>query len=274
MEKFGRIVTVTIGQPGATGRKLSSVQADGTPGLRISGSVRSTINSSDNTARCTIHGVNDTTLAALQEDGASCVLAAGYQTATVVAAGRIIPGSLTVERKGRVKIPTFEISDGGIDLRAAVVSRAWNQVGSREVLDFLLSESGLVAGSIRPGKTITYARGASVLGTVESNLRTWARDTESLYAVTGGVVDVWPKGGTRETMRVVMSPSSGLVAVEPAEAGQWVATTLMEPAMRGGDSFRVSSSTYRGVLKSTEVVHDFDSGWSQEFYTTVTGVPA
>lgn len=274
MSKYGRIVSVTLGEPGTTGRRLASVQSDGTQGLRIGFGVRRTATGEDDTATVNLYGVAQRTIAELQESSAYLSIAAGYGKAHTLASGYVVPGSLRVTRESRVPIVTVSVSDGGIQARAADVSKAWSQVSSDEAWAYAIGQSGLDRGIYRPGRSVTYARGLYLLGTAAGALDRLAADTGSRWGVTAGAVDVWPDDGTRTQRAVVLSSSTGLLPdPEPVDGGRWRCTVLLEPSLLPGDTVSVRSDALRGLLRLDSVEHAGDSGYAGDYFTAVTGAP-
>lgn len=271
--KYGRHMRVTIGLPGEVGRTLSSVQPDGSPGLSMLFRVKRSASGSSS-VEATIWGVGNVTMAALQEEGAACVLEAGYgANLDVVASGLIVPGSLRPDLDGRIWRPTWSVSDSRLDLSRLSVTRSWSTTNSDDVLEYLLGLSPLSRGSVAPGRRVTYSRGHTIASSLSSALREWADDTRSRISTSGGVFDAWPVGSSRQVKRITVSESSGMVgAPVSADNGRISVTTLYESGVRLGDQIGIDSRVYRGgaiVVEDLELT--LSSGDDQPFYSTFTG---
>jgi hypothetical protein len=269
VSKFGRVVKIVVGD-----RALSSVAPGGGPGLHLAFSVTRSVDRSQDQLTATAWGVHQSTLSLLQADRTACSIAAGYGTPTLLGVGRVVPGTLRVDYEGRQPRATWQISDGGIALRAIDVSRAWSTVRASEALDYVLALSGLARGAIDLGADVTYSRGLVLCDSAEGAIQQIAADTRSAYAVQSGVLHMWPRDGARQRLRVVVSTATGLVGdPEPADKGRWRVVVSLEPTVRPGDEVRVDSTALRGILRVVDVEHAGDSGYELPFYSSITGVP-
>lgn len=271
--KYGRLMRLVVGPPGERGEVLSSVQPSGAPGLHLSATIRRSLGEAP-TIECRAWGVSDSTLSILQTPGAATRIEAGYGgSATAIAAGLIIPGTLDEQRDGKLWAPVWRVSDGDVMLSRASVSRAWDDTDSGEVLDYLIGLSGLTRGTVSPGGVVRYPTGTALVGSVRAALDEVCEDTGSRWEVVAGVLHVWPIGQQLQASRVVLSPDTGLLSAERADGGRWLVRALFEAAIRPGDTVRVDCQRFRGVLRATDVEHALDSGYNATYDTAISGVP-
>lgn len=272
---FGRIVTMELALPGRPSRVISSVQDDGTPGLRLGASVTRTASRQDDVTRCYGWGLAPATVSLLQSRDVVCRVSAGHAEsggAVVIGQGRVLPASVRGPyRRGGDMITEWAITDGGIDLRDVVVSESWGgEVSASVVLDRVITRSGLARGSIVLGEDVRWAGGYVAIGPVRRVLRDLARATGSTIIVQNGAVQAWPVGGVRRTRRVYLSSRSGLIdGVERAQDGAWTLPCLLLPSIVPGDAVDVESRYVEGTMTVGDVQHDVDSV-EGPFYTTLT----
>lgn len=267
-EAFNPVVVVEIGQPGGLPLRLSSIRSDGSRGLRLAVTVRRTVTRQDDTAEVTAWGLSPDTVAALREHGARCRVLAGWRgldgrgQPSQVAAGRVLPATVAGPTLGGADYVTrWTLTDGGLDLRDVVLSESWGgTVTASEVLDRLVSRSGLARGEIRLGKEATWAGGYVVAGTLRRALAAVARVTGSTIVVQDGAIQAWPIGGTRRTSGQIIAPTTGLLGdPEPQDGGTWRIRSLLLPALRPGDGVRVESRQLTGTCIVSDVLHEVDT---------------
>lgn len=273
--KYGRVVTITIRGPDGRGRDLTSAPPGGGDGLHLAAVVRRSTDRADDVVELAAWGLAEATRTLLQQSGATATIAAGYGGRPVVlASGDVVPGSVESRKATSSEPTTWRISDGGISLRTLRIGKSWGITTSTAILDDVIALSGLARGIVAPARVVNYRRGYVALGSLESVLADVVADTGSQYAVAGGVLDVWPTGGQRQTRRVEISAASGMIdQPTPADQDRWTVRVLLEPSIRPGDVVQVRSSTLTGALRATNVEHAVDSGYDLTYYTTVQGVP-
>lgn len=263
MTDFGRVVSVEVGRPGQVPRKIEARWDR--PSLRISATVRRTEGSQDDTAEVTIAGLSPQTVAVLQSSDVVCRVRAGYgDTLTTLASGRILPGTLSGPRREPDTadwVTSWSISDGGIDLREQVVSESWGgEVTASEVLDALISRSGLARGSIALGRSHRWSSGLVIAGTVREGLALVAGVTQSVIVVQDGAIQAWPKGGERTTSAVRISTSTTLIGTpEPSDGGRYTVVSDLLGSVLPGARVTVVSSTLTGPAVVESIEHDIDS---------------
>lgn len=267
-EFFNPIVTIEVGQPGALPLRLSSLASDGSVGLRLAATVKLTSSRQDNVTEITAYGLEPATCAAIQAPGALCRVLAGWRgidgrgQPSQIAAGRVLPATWRGPvRAGGDWVSKWSVTDGGLDIRDVIVSESWRgEVGATEVLDRLITVSGLSRGEVRLGKEARWARGYVAAGTIRNALAAVARVTSSVIVVQDGAVQAWPIGGVRRTSGILLSPSSGLIDTpEPLDGGAWRLRSFLLPGTRPGDGLRVESPEVTGTMRVLDVLHDVDT---------------
>lgn len=268
MTYFDPIVVVEIGQPGGLPLRLSSLAPDGDVGLRLAVSSRLTSTRQDNVTEVRAWGLAPETVAALREHGAACRVFAGWRgedgtgQPSQIAAGRVLPATVRgPSLAGGDWLASWSLTDGGLDVRDVVVSESWRgEVSASQVLDRLITVSGLSRGEVRLGQDVRWAGGYVVAGTLRRALAALARATRSEVVVQDGAIQAWPVGGTRRTSGVTLASSSGMLdSPEPQDGGAWGVRSLLLPGIRPGDAVRVESRELTGPCRVIDVVHEVDT---------------
>lgn len=272
---FGRVVEVQIGQPGAQPRVISSVTADGLPGVRLACTATRTTTRQDDTAQVAAWNLAPPTVSALQREGALCRVLAGYGVPTQIAFGRVLPKTIDGPRRsGGDWITRWSVTDGGLDLRDIVMSETWaGEVQASEVLDKVIASSGLGRGSIVLGSDVRWSSGYVVWSTVRQALAALAMATGSVIVVQDGNVQAWPVGGSRRSTVITLSSSSGMVESPQRQTdGTWSVRSLLLPSLRPGDTVNVDSRIVQGTMTVVDVRSDVDSV-SGPFHSDITARP-
>ena len=263
MSDFGRVVVLEVGVPGQVPRRIESRWDR--PSLYVTATVRRTAGGQDDTAEIAVAGLAPQTVALLQSPEVVCRLRAGYgETLTTLCSGRVLPTTLRGPRRDDESadwITSWAISDGGIDLRATVVSESWGgEVSASEVLDVLIRRSGLARGSIELGRPHRWASGLVLAGTVREGLALVAGASESTIVVQDGAVQAWPVGQPRTTSAVRLSSSTTLIGTpEPSDDGRYTVRSDLLGAVMPGDRVTVVSSTLNGPATVESIEHQVDS---------------
>jgi len=265
MSLFLRHVQLQIQRKGAPNAKTLD-------GLRITAQAKRSITATPDASTVMIYGASPGSLQDLQTPGTVVRVLAGYQDQLAsILSGTIRPGSLEITRQDGEVTAAMEVVDGRIAVRANAVSRAWDNVTSDEVISWAIQASGLARGTINPGKTVQYTRGFAAIGVVDTVFRQIAADTESTCVVQDGIVSFYPKGQSRRSTSLIISPTSGMIgSPKRVEDGRVEVVTLLQPTLRPGDGFQVDSDSLGGKYIARDVSHDIDS-WDGNFYTTVVG---
>lgn len=261
---YGRRTAIEIGDPGSVGRRFD--------GLRITFSIRRSSTASPDAAEVAVYNPGAETVAALESPRAVVRVIAGYDAPAVVLSGRIVLGSLRVERDGPSRVARLQVQDGGLDLRQTRLSRAWGgTVYGSEILDYVLEASGLARGTIRLPVDPTYARGTVTVGALRDTVATVARDAGASWAVQDGALHVWPAAEERNRTAILLSPSTGLIGSPVlSDDGHVEVVSLLRPTLRPGDVYAVRAELHSGEYVAVDVEHRGDSHGT-DYYTTITG---
>lgn len=267
MTILGRVVEVSVGPAGGRGQTLS--------GLRIAFERTLTSAPKADPGLVRVWGLERRTLPLLVDvSDAVCRVVAGYESGrspSVIMEGPIVPGSLD----SRGGITEWQVSDGGAALVAALVVESWpGQVRASQVLARIVARMGLALAPVRLPSDPLYGRGYVVQGDARRALTEVFGDCGCRWTIADGRVVPLPLTGPSRETAVLLTPESGLVE-QPrrVDGGRVEAVSLLLPSMRVGDAFRLTADGVEGDYVATEVTHRGDSGWSLEYYTTVTGRP-
>jgi hypothetical protein len=264
---FGRVVVLEVGQPGAVPRRLATAVDGVQTGLRLAAVASKTAAKQDDTTEITAYGLAPETVAQIRRAGALCRVLAGYGQATTIGAGRVLPATLDGPRKmGGDMVTRWSITDGGLDIRDALISESWpGGASASEVLDRVIARSGLARGVVRLGEDVRWATGYAAFGSVRQVVDRLARATRSAWAVQDGAIQVWPIGEQRLSRGYTLSPSSGLLdSPEQRDGGRWLVRSLLLPSIRPGDAITVRSRALDGAMIVQDVTHSADS-WDGAF---------
>lgn len=274
-ERTGRIVVVSVGQPGGIGTSYRSAEPDDV--LRIRVTVRRSETPARDRAEVEVWGPGLGLLGELAQPGAVCQVAAGYQSEgddpPLLISGSVVPGSVRTPRRGGSRVASWLVQEGGLSLAGAPVSRVWSgQVLASQVLREVASLAHLPIGSEVLGEDVTYRRGYAAVGSVGDVLADLARDTGSVIGVRDGVIRAYPAGGSERPGAWVIGPDSGMVGdPEPIEGGVEVISLLL-PGMRPGDRYLIDGTERDGEYVAQDVTHDLVTDGTR-YYSIVRGVP-
>jgi len=265
MTLFGRVVAVEVGAPGALARRLE--------GLRVRWTAHKSLTGAADPATVTVWNPADQTLGAIAAPGAVTRILAGYQRASQVASGTVVPGSLRVERSMGDRTATWQVQDGGRDYTGTDLAISWSRTTAREVIDAVAGVTSLAVGSIELARSVDYVRGYIAAGSLADVLSDVCDDAGSQWVVQDGALRVWPIGEPRKVRAEVIEPRTGLIGeVQATDTGVGV-RCLLRPAMRPGDAIRLRSTDYDGDYLVRDVTHTGDSGYDAAFYTEAQAVP-
>lgn len=261
---YGRQTAIEIGDPGSIGRRFS--------GLRITFQIRRSSTASPDAADVELYNPGAETVAALESPRAVVRVIAGYDAPAVVLSGRIVVGSLRVEREGPTRVARLQVQDGGVDLRQTRLSRAWGgTVYGSEIIDYAIQASGLDRGTIRLPVDPTYSRGTVTFGALRDTIATVARDAGASWAVQDGALHVWPATEERTRTAILLSPSTGLIGSPVlSDDGHVEVVSLLRPSLRPGDLYVVRAEQHSGEYVAVDLEHRGDSH-GRDYYTTITG---
>ena len=266
-----RVVVVEIGFPNALARRVTSAD----DGLRIS--FRATRKSSKAPDPCEVNvwNLSTSSLGSLRQPAILTRVLAGYGSdVQQVASGTIVPASLQVEREGGDVVSTWQIQDGGYDVRTVFVARAWDgHTPASDVIEYVRSLTSWARGAIELGTDVAYRQGYVAFDTASGVLDEVCRDCGCRWSVIDGRLSVWPVDSPRQPQIPLLTPDTGLLQSRRTDDGaQFVA--LLMPGLRQGDRVRVERQGFSGDWLVREVEHRGDSGYADDYYTTIEARPA
>ena len=186
------------------------------------------------------------------DDTRSVTLRAGYQGDTgIVMVGRI--KNVREMFEGVDHITEIEVHDTSAEYQGDIVSESYvpGTTGS-QILERLISMSGLETGKIELVVDPIYIEGRSVDGPIKTAIEDIATDCEAEVHVTHGSIYILPPGGMHDEA-VVLSPESGLLGFpkrnEDAESSTlWEVDSLLNYRIRAGTLVQVQSKRVTGVF--------------------------
>ncbi len=197
-------------------------------------------------------------------------LRAGYQGDT----GIVMCGMIRNVREifeGPDHITEIEVHDTSDEYQGLLISESYvpGTTGS-DILDRLISMSGLEQGEVQLVVDPVYVEGRSVDGTVRDAINDIATDCESEVHITHGSIYVLPPGGMHDEV-VILSPESGLLGSpkrnEDAESTTlWEVECLLNYRIRAGSLVQIDSKRVSGTFAVESGEHISDGA---EFKTVI-----
>ena len=211
-------------------------------------------------------------------------LAAGYDVPRIIFAGFAIKHGVMIDRQAPDRIlKVLAQSNGGVSSNANVSLSFQGSVSYEQVINAALDGLGLPRGIIKIPTGSAFLQGFSYTGNAYELLTRLTDTLGADFTIHDGTLEVLPRTSTRLPTGPLYSTELGNIieAPKPHRAGDKVVqgaiqvTVLMDPSILPGDRFVVqdSSSTFNGTYKASAVIHKGDSGFSSQFYTTITGAP-
>jgi hypothetical protein len=113
-------------------------------------------------------------------------------------------------------------------------------------------------------------------GTAFAQIRECAQAANINFAIDNGVLQIWPKGGTRTGTAPLISPATGLVGYPAFSSNGLMLTTIFNPAVVIGGLIQVQSSIAPacGQWIATQISHSLESETpGGQWFTHILGVP-
>jgi hypothetical protein len=262
-ELFGRVVRVEVGLSGATSHYWE--------GLRVGFEVVKTGTRTPNKAKVEVYNLTKESSALFQDKNAVVRLLAGYRQPQELFIGDC--DKAVREQNGTDWLTKVEASDGGRKFRTGFVSQTF-AVGSStsQMLAVLSAAAGLPVGYAVGFQEVYLTQPLVLNGPVRDCLDALAKAIDSEWSIQGGRIQVLAAGAVAPGEGVILSPASGLVG-SPTKTKKGIELTcLLQPMLAPGVRFMVQSRDVSGTYKCQQVTHKGDSGWSDEFYTSVVAV--
>lgn len=211
-------------------------------------------------------------------------LIAGYQsTSGVLISGNTVPFSMKRTIEGGETQLTWQIQEAGQAFRTVVLSEAYpGPVTALELIDRVATQIGVTRSAVTPPRNPTYVRGYSLPSSPRDALRTLCADCGCSFSIIAGALVLLPLNGTEARgQSLLIAPGSGLVGW-PTQAdrsegennhnGCVIVTSLLQPGIRLGDSFRLGGDYLAGDYVAVELEHSGDTH-GEDWFTRITGRP-
>ncbi|NPT59112.1 baseplate hub protein [Paraburkholderia elongata] len=113
-------------------------------------------------------------------------------------------------------------------------------------------------------------------GTALSQVRECARAADIYFTIDNGTLQIWPKGGARNSTIPLISPSTGMVGYPTFSSNGLMVTTMFNPSVVIGGVIQVQSSITpaSGKWIATQISHSLESETpGGQWFTHILGVP-
>ncbi len=204
--------------------------------------------------------------------GEEMVLRAGYQgDIGIVMAGEI--RHVRAFDEGADRICEIEVHDTSDAYQGAEISESYvpGTTGS-QILERVISMSGLERGKILLVRDAVYPEGRSVDGTIKDVIKKIAEDCKSEVTVANGTIHVLPHDGHYDEA-VLLSPKTGLIGSpkrieddDESSSVLWEAESLLNYRIRAGTLVQVESKQVNGLFAVESGSHVSDGN---EFKTVM-----
>lgn len=113
-------------------------------------------------------------------------------------------------------------------------------------------------------------------GTALAQIRECAQAADIYFAIDNGALQIWPKGGSRNSSVPLISPSTGMVGYPTFSSNGLMLTTTFNPSVVIGGLIQVQSSITpaNGQYVATQISHSLESNTpGGQWFTHILGVP-
>lgn len=277
MSLFGRKVTVTVGQAGALGAKLTD--------LRVNFRVKMSQSSAPNEATIRIWNPNPLTISVLEVGPLpTVVLAAGYEdpldptgaasVPRMIFIGDVIKDGLIIRKEGPDRIVEISAKDGGFAVANTRINLTFKTPTSfSAVVEAIQKQMLLPKGLILVVPDLVLANGGNFVGQASDILDRLAAATGNAWWISDNVFFFAPTAAALPLVAPLFSSKFGNLIGEPKkkDRGGVEVRALLDASLRPGGSFVLESTTLAGTYIATDVVFEGDSGFDRPFYVTTTG---
>lgn len=269
---FGRIVRVTIGPSGGSGRLWES--RPGVPGPRIRFSVDRDSAREPNAARIEIYNLGPDSRNWIQSgSGYSVILEAGHDGQP----GMLFNGDIARTRSVRVGtewVTKIEGGDGEAAFRGATVSVTFPAgTAYTTIFHALAGAFGVVLGYVSPLAPLSLKRAATLVGPVRDRMDEIVGDLGLSWSIQDGELQVLGPDQVIAGTGELISATAGLIGnPEPVNEDDSAGVKficLLNPRIRPRVAVSLQSSGFSGFYAVDTVKHEGDSGFDSAFSTTV-----
>ena len=186
--------------------------------------------------------------------GEKLTLRAGYQgDIGIVMAGEI--RHFRAFNEGSDRVCEIEIHDTSKEYQGKEISESYvpGTTGS-QILERVISRSGLERGKIQLVRDAVYPEGRSVDGKIRTVIEKIAKDCGAEVMIADGLIHVLPPGGWHDEA-VLLTPETGLIGSperieddDESSSVLWEAESLLNYRIRAGTLVQVESQYVNGLF--------------------------
>lgn len=233
-------------------------QVDLSP-LRIVFTVKQGDVQTPNYANIRVYNVSDETAQAVQKEGLTVRLQAGYEAGPY---GVIFEGQLKQVRRGRENQTDTYLDilagDGDIGINSAVLSQSL-AAGStaKDVLAAAqkqLEQYGVTAGYTGDLATTALPRGKVLYGMARDHLRALCASQGMTYSVQNGQLILLPLDGFKPGAAVVCNSSAGMIGLPEQTQNGIKVTMLINPALSVGSKLQINEGSIQQAAQPPQTV--------------------
>ena len=253
---------------------------------RIQFSITRTVSGEPNAARISIWGLSRETASnmAFRSRDLRVRLLAGYQDGdqqpSLLFEGNPVDEGLVFEREGAERILRIQAQDGIRRYQTARVNVAF-EAGTtyRQIVEEVVRQMGLPQTTIQtddPAFDEVVESGVCYASRATRVLDSLAQTLRSDWSIQDGKLQFIQKNRTRLERGPRFSPELNNIINDPKPRDGGLDVTVFLTPMIPGDRFIVEGTAdprWNGLFRAVSVQHRGDSGWANEFYTTIEGRP-
>lgn len=213
-----------------------------------------------NISHVMIYNLSDTTIALLKK-GENLILNAGYEGDV----GTILLGTIDSQEttwEGIDKVTKLTVGEGADKWMTAYVSKSYAPgVTSKAILTDLAGMFGIELGELKLVKNLTYTRGRSVSGMLQSVIRQVVAETGSKFHISQGKILIRPWEAGTET-GFLLNADTGLIESpqpfeEEGKSGYRV-RMLLNHRITVDSILQIQSKTANGTFRVRKGSHSGD----------------
>lgn len=113
-------------------------------------------------------------------------------------------------------------------------------------------------------------------GTALAQIRECAQAADINFTIDTGTLQIWPKGGARNSLPATISPATGMVGYPTFSSNGVMVTTIFNPSVVIGGMIQIQSSlpAATGQWIATQISHSLESETPDgQWFTHILGVP-
>lgn len=249
---FNRSVSLTIGQPGATGTKYS--------GFKIAATVEFSQTPTPQTASITLTNPNPNTIGAATQAGALFQLRAGYGgVESLIFQGQAIRGGVSVKKQGTDRVLELQLRDADAIYARQLAIGITKATTSAQVLNKILVDGGLALGYAEIDQGLQFPRGFTYAGPLSGGLDRLASLVGAIWYIRDSALYMHPPDSFTGEPAPLLSYRTGLLRAEQ-EADSVGIDALIQPGIRPGQRVKLEGvGSLSGVYTVKEAKYTLDS---------------